>query len=93
MDNSSLGKLGESYACNFLMANGYHIIRKNFRFGRFSEIDIIALKSNIISFIEVKTRTEFELKEHCKSISKFKILKIKRGVAKFLNEKPHYYNY
>jgi putative endonuclease len=93
MDNSFLGKLGESYVCKFLVENEYRIIHRNFRFGRFSEIDIIAIKSRRVNFIEVKTRTDFELNEQYKSVSKFKVIKIKRGIAKFLSQNRQFYSY
>jgi putative endonuclease len=54
--NQSKGKLGENLAANFLISNGYAILEKNYRFGRY-EIDIICLKNGVLIFVEVKTRT------------------------------------
>lgn len=59
LSNGKLGKLGEELAENYLKCNGYKIIEKNFR-SRFGEIDLIAIKNNILSFIEVKTRTSIK---------------------------------
>ncbi len=53
----TLGQLGEEYACDYLRAQGYTIVRRNFRHHRYGEIDIIASKAGAISFIEVKTRS------------------------------------
>lgn len=50
------GKLGEDKATAFLENKGFEILARNFRF-RHSEIDIIAKKSKIVVFVEVKTRT------------------------------------
>lgn len=48
------GTLGEQKASDFLKSQGYSIIQQNFRtLG--GEIDIIALKNDVIIFIEVKT--------------------------------------
>lgn len=47
---------GESVAVNFLKANGYKILERNFT-TRCGEIDIIARKKSSIVFVEVKTRT------------------------------------
>ena len=56
MDNhNKLGIQGENTACNFLICNGYRIVRRNWRHGRI-EIDIIAQKDEYIIFVEVKTR-------------------------------------
>jgi len=60
MNSKQLGILGEKIALNYLQAKGYKILDKNYSF-RISgnpqkgEIDIIAKKSDITSFIEVKT--------------------------------------
>jgi len=60
MDKKETGDLGEKIAEKYLKDKGYKILDKNYSF-RISgnpqkgEIDIIAKKSDIISFIEVKT--------------------------------------
>ena len=51
----NIGDKGEDNAVNFLFANGYDVLQKNYRFGR-GEIDIIARKDDVLVFIEVKTR-------------------------------------
>lgn len=51
-----LGKRGENLACVYLKSKGYVILTKNFRCRRYGEIDIIAVKDGVLSFIEVKTR-------------------------------------
>lgn len=50
-----LGKFGEDFACQYLLKQGYKILYRNFRC-RMGEIDIIAVKNSVLSFIEVKTR-------------------------------------
>lgn len=51
------GLWGEVYAARFLRDNGYEIIAGNYRC-RMGEIDIIAEKDGIVSFVEVKARNE-----------------------------------
>lgn len=53
--NKILGKKGEDLAAEYLIANGYSIIDKNFH-TRFGEIDIIAKKFETIYIIEVRLR-------------------------------------
>jgi len=48
------GELGERIAQQFLLDKGFSIIECNYT-KKFGEIDIVALKGNIIHFIEVKT--------------------------------------
>ncbi len=53
------GNLAEARACKFLYDNGYTVIEQNF-YSRFGEIDIIALKDEILHFVEVKSGLDFE---------------------------------
>jgi len=57
-ENLKIGKEGEEFAVEFLLANGYEILEKNWRFKK-AEIDIIAkeYKSDTLVFVEVKTRS------------------------------------
>ena len=50
------GKLGEDKAVAYLEEKGYEILARNHRH-RHAEIDIIAKKNKILTFVEVKTRT------------------------------------
>lgn len=54
--HNELGKKGEELAEEFLLKNGYKILEKNWRFKK-AEVDIIALKKDILAIIEVKTRS------------------------------------
>lgn len=62
MEKKLIGKFGEKIAENFLKKKGYQILDKNYS-PRFisgpqrGEIDIVAKKDDIISFVEVKTLT------------------------------------
>ena len=51
----ALGKWGEKVAMTQLEANGFKIVRQNWRC-QFGEIDIVAQKEGRFHFIEVKTR-------------------------------------
>lgn len=57
-NNIKIGQQGESIAADYLVTKGYQIIERNWRFKK-AEIDIIAKSpnSNILVFIEVKTRS------------------------------------
>ena len=57
MNKRSFGAVGEKIAADYLEENGFTILDKNFRSGRFGEIDIIAAECEYLCFIEVKTRT------------------------------------
>lgn len=53
------GNIAEEAACKFLFENGYTIVEKNF-YSRFGEIDIIAVKDEVLHFIEVKSGADYE---------------------------------
>lgn len=55
-NNKEKGALGEDIAVKYLMSKGYSIIDRNYRTS-IGEIDIIAIKDNVLVFIEVKART------------------------------------
>ena len=54
MNTKKIGDNGENRAAAFLEAKGFQIIERNWRTNR-GEIDIIALKNDILVFVEVKT--------------------------------------
>ncbi len=52
--HNEIGKIGEVIAADFLIKNGYTILGKNFSC-HYGEIDIIAMKKNVLHFVEVKS--------------------------------------
>jgi putative endonuclease len=58
-EHNELGKFGEELAVEFLQKNGYDILETNWTFQK-AEIDIIAQKDNILTVVEVKTRSSIE---------------------------------
>jgi len=54
--NKELGLEGEQLAADYLNKKGYEILEMNYRYKR-SEIDIIAVKDDLLVFVEVKART------------------------------------
>ena len=52
-----LGKDGEVYAQEYIKVNGYKILHTNWFYNR-KELDIVALKNNMLTVFEVKTRFE-----------------------------------
>ncbi len=48
------GNIGEDKAASFLEDRGFKVIDRNY-YSRFGEIDIIAMKEDVIHFVEVKS--------------------------------------
>lgn len=86
MSNKLKGKLGEQIAQDFLVQKGYEILEKNFRYSRYGEIDIIALKDGGISFVEVKYRTSNAFGMPLEAITKSKLEKIYLSAKYFLSQ-------
>jgi putative endonuclease len=57
--HNELGKAGEAAAVNYLQEHGYQILETNWTFQK-AEIDIIALKENLLAIVEVKTRSSLD---------------------------------
>ena len=49
-----LGDLGEGIACRYLESKGFRVLERNY-LRKWGEIDIIAEKGELLSFIEVKS--------------------------------------
>ena len=94
MNRKQLGAFGEKIAINFLKRKGYQILDKNFSFAsglEKGEIDIVAQKGDIISFVEVKSLIEvsnfspeekvnFQKQEKIKKIAQIWLDKNKRAL-------------
>ena len=74
---------GESLAVNYLKNKGYKILATNFN-GRGFEIDIIAGKGEVVSFVEVKRRKSSDFMSPLKSINKRKKEHMIKGAKFFL---------
>jgi len=54
MNTKQIGDNGENRAVEYLISNGFAIIERNWR-TKGGEVDIIAVKNDILVFVEVKT--------------------------------------
>lgn len=80
-----IGEFGEAVAENFLRADNYEILAKNYR-TRIGEIDIIAKKDKKLAFVEVKTRTSEIYGLPQESITKRKLIRMLRSAMFYLAE-------
>ncbi len=84
------GKTGESLAAEWLAANDFTIIQRNWRHHRY-EVDIIAGRKAILHFIEVKTRRSVAFGNPEESVSKKKLEHVMEGAAGWLHRRPAYH--
>lgn len=83
--HNELGRWGEDYAADFLAAQGYRIVERNWRFGH-HDIDIIASKGNEIVFVEVKTRRSNAYIEPETAVDYRKMLSIRRAANNYIKK-------
>lgn len=81
------GKEGEDIAAGYLQAHGFHIQHRNWQTS-FYEIDVIAVKDNILHFIEVKTRHSLRFGHPEENVSKKKFDNMKKAAAHYISLNP-----
>lgn len=84
--HNDIGKQGEQLAKEFLETNNYVILETNYRYKK-AEIDIIAVKENILAIIEVKTRTSTHFGEPESFVNNKKIKLILEATNAYITEK------
>ena len=87
--HNEFGKKGEVLAADFLVKHGYALLHCNWRHSHY-EIDIIALKGQVLHFIEVKSRSSknFGLPEA--GVTKKKFQSLLQAADEFLFQHPQY---
>lgn len=93
--NLKIGELGEKFVSQWLIDQGWNILASRWRC-LWGEIDIIAQKnqSNLIVFLEVKTRNNLNLdRQGIDSITLSKQEKIIKSAELFLVENPQFADY
>ena len=85
MTRREIGNFGETVVCNYLTQQGYDIVKRNYCI-RGGEIDIIAIKSDFICFVEVKTRKENSMVSGLEAVTRKKHLRIIRTAERYLLE-------
>lgn len=82
----------ETKAIEYLENEGYHIVERNFNC-RHGEIDIIALKDNILSIVEVKYRKNSLRGLPEEAVTPSKIVKICKSAQYYLYSHRQYEKY
>ena len=85
MSKTSKGEFGENIASDYLKEKGYNIIKTNYR-SFHGEIDIIASKSGVTVFIEVKYRKTNGFGLGLEAVTQSKIQKIIKTAQNYIEE-------
>ena len=84
MIKNKSGVWGELFTARYLRDNGFKIISSNYSC-RFGEIDIIAMKDDIIGFVEVKTRAQDSESRPMEAVDEEKQNKMRMTADSFLS--------
>jgi putative endonuclease len=83
------GAAGEALAADYLLAEGFTILERNWRHGR-REVDIIAEKQGVLHFIEVKTRRSNRYGRPEDQVDGRKMELLAEAAAEYLHRHPQW---
>jgi len=89
--HSKIGIKGEQIAADFLLNKGYIILHRNWRSGK-KELDIIAQKADLVVFVEIKTRSNFDFGYPEEAVTRKKQQFLKSAAEAFIFMNPRYVN-
>ena len=84
-----IGRQGEKLAEVYLAEQGYTILHRNWRYGKY-EVDLIATKNEMLRFIEVKFRSSSQFGPPEFAVNKKKIRDLLQAIEQFLFLYPQY---
>jgi len=79
-----LGQVGEAAVADWYVANGYEILARNWRC-REGEIDLIVVRSRVVVFCEVKSRSSEAFGAPVEAVTRDKQRRIRRLAARWLH--------
>ena len=89
MDRGEIGAMGELIAARWLSAHGRKVLFRNFRGVNRGEVDIVARHGQVLTFIEVKSRTSTAFGRPADAVGPDKQRLIQRGAMDWLRLLGH----
>jgi putative endonuclease len=87
--HNQLGKKGEQMAEEYLLQRGYAVLHRNWRHSHY-EIDIIAIKNEVLHFVEVKLRSSKTFGMPEQTVKRKKFQSLLRAADEFLFQNQQY---
>lgn len=89
MDRGEIGCMGEWIAARWLSAHGRRVLYRNYRGVNRGEVDIVARHRDVLTFVEVKTRTSTAFGRPADAVGPDKQRLIQRGAQDWLRLLGH----
>lgn len=83
--NHALGSYGETLAADYLRAQGFHLLKKNWRC-RYGELDLVMRDGDTVVAVEVKTRSGRRYGSPLEAITSEKAARLRRLLGEWLRE-------
>ncbi len=87
-DTTRIGNDGEEAAAAWLLEQGFRLLRRNWRAGRY-ELDIVAEKEGTLHIVEVKTRRREGLTSPEEALDARKVRALVSAARAYLRRNPH----
>lgn len=84
LSRGEIGRLGERLAAEWLRTRGRKVLYRNFRGPFRGEVDIVARHGQVLTFVEVKTRTSTAFGRPADAVTRDKQRLIRRGGLEWL---------
>lgn len=78
------GEYAELVAASWLRAHGVKVLRRNFRYGRSGEVDIVCREGDTLVFIEVKSTIHPEHGTPSRAVNRRKRQLLRRGARNWI---------
>jgi putative endonuclease len=93
LNSKQLGNMAENAASSWLVHQGFDIIARNWQVAGECEIDIVAIKDEVLFFVEVKFRKNDLHGDGLEYIDDQKLEQMELAAEKFLELEPQYEDY
>lgn len=89
LENAEFGRLGEYYAANWLRRHGRRVLHRNYKGQHRGEVDLVCRHGNVLTFVEVKTRSGSAFGRPADAVNAEKRRLIQRGAQDWLRRLGH----
>jgi putative endonuclease len=81
---AEIGLLGEELSCRWLRSQGRRVLHRNFRAPQGGEVDVVCRHRDVLTFVEVKTRTSEAFGRPADAVGPDKQRLIQRGALEWM---------